>query len=164
MRLAVAALIFDFDGVIADSEALANTVLAEFVSNLGQPTTLDDALERYCGRRWDDVLAAIESAVGRPLPADFSDDLKVATLDRFRRDLREVGGATGFIRAYSDIPRCIASSSSVDRCSSACRFSTFRTVSEPTSSAPTWSGVASRTPIYSCSQPGNSGSIRNLAS
>ena len=115
MRFVLAALIFDFDGVIADSEALANTVLAEFVSNLGQPTTLDDALERYCGRRWDDVLAAIESAVGRPLPADFSDDLKVATLDRFRRDLREVGGATGFIRAYSDIPRCIASSSSVDR-------------------------------------------------
>lgn len=112
---AVAALIFDFDGVIADSEALANTVLAEFVTNLGQPTTLDDALARYCGRRWGDVLVAIESAVGRPLPADFSDDLKAATLDRFRNDLREVRGSTAFIRRFSDFPRCIASSSSADR-------------------------------------------------
>jgi len=109
------ALIFDFDGVIADSEALANSVLAEFVTRLGQPTTRDEALDRYCGRRWDDVLAAIESALGRPLPADFSDHLKAATLDRFRADLREVHGATDFIRTFSAHPRCIASSSSIDR-------------------------------------------------
>ena len=115
MGLALSALIFDFDGVIADSEALANTVLAEFVTNSGQPTTLDDALDRYCGRRWDDVLATIESALGRPLPADFSDHLRAATLDRFRKDLREVRGATAFIRRFSAIPRCIASSSSIDR-------------------------------------------------
>ena len=31
----VGALIFDFDGVIADSEAIANTVLAETVTSLG---------------------------------------------------------------------------------------------------------------------------------
>lgn len=109
------ALIFDFDGVIADSEALANTVLAEFVTNVGQPTTLDDALAHYCGRRWDDVLAAIEAAIGRPLPAHFSDDLRTATLDQFAKDLREVRGSTAFIRKFSDVPRCIASSSSVDR-------------------------------------------------
>jgi len=109
------AIIFDFDGVIADSEALANTVLAEFITTIGQPTTLDEALERYCGRRWDDVLAAIESAVGRPLRADFSDDLKTATLDRFRRDLKAVSGSTDFIRRFSAYPRCIASSSSIDR-------------------------------------------------
>jgi HAD superfamily hydrolase (TIGR01509 family) len=113
--LQLGALIFDFDGVIADSEALANAVLAEFVTNFGQPTTLDEALERYSGRRWDDVLAAIESAAGKPLPANFSDELRTATLDRFRKDLREVRGATDFIRRFSARPRCIASSSSIDR-------------------------------------------------
>ena len=35
----ISAIIFDFDGVIADSEVLANTVLAEFVTELGVPTT-----------------------------------------------------------------------------------------------------------------------------
>jgi HAD superfamily hydrolase (TIGR01509 family) len=109
------ALIFDFDGVIADSEALANTVLAEFVTDLGHATNLDDALERYSGKRWDDVVAAIEAAVGNPLPATFSNDLKSATLDRFRTDLAEVSGAANFIQRFSDIPRCIASSSSFDR-------------------------------------------------
>lgn len=109
------ALIFDFDGVIADSEAIANTVLAEIVTDLGHSTTLDQALTRYSGRRWDDVLAQIESAVGKPLPSDFSSELKRATLDRFRTDLKEVSGAANFIKRFSHIPRCIASSSSMDR-------------------------------------------------
>lgn len=115
-RVAIlSALIFDFDGVIADSEALANTVLAETVSALGRATSLDDALERYSGKRWDDVVAAIEAAVGSPLPATFSNDLKSATLERFRTDLAEVSGASKFIDRFSHIPRCIASSSSIDR-------------------------------------------------
>ena len=109
------ALIFDFDGVIADSEAIANTVLAETVTGLGHPTTLDQSLARYAGRRWGDVVAEIETAVGKPLPADFSDQLKFATLDRFRTDLKEVSGAKDFIYRFAHIPRCIASSSSIDR-------------------------------------------------
>lgn len=108
-------MIFDFDGVIADSEALANTVLAEFITALGHPTSLEDSLQRYTGSRWNDVIAQIELAVGKPVPAGFSDDLKSATLDRFRADLREVSGAGRFIETFSHLPRCIASSSSIDR-------------------------------------------------
>jgi HAD superfamily hydrolase (TIGR01549 family) len=111
----VGALIFDFDGVIADSEAIANTVLAETVSGLGHSTTLDQALTRYSGQRWDEAVAEIEAAIGRPLPSDFSGQLKLATLERFRTDLKEVSGATDFIRRFAHIPRCIASSSSIDR-------------------------------------------------
>jgi len=111
----VGALIFDFDGVIADSEAIANTFLAETVTRLGHSTTLDEALACYSGRRWDEAVAEIEAAIGRPLPADFSGQLKLATLDRFRTDLKEVSGATDFIRRFAHIPRCIASSSSIDR-------------------------------------------------
>ena len=109
------ALIFDFDGVIADSESIANTVLAEAVSELGHPTTLDQALSRYMGRRWVEAVAEIEAAIGKPLPDNFSDQLKLATLARFRTDLKEVSGAQAFIRRFSHIPRAIASSSSIDR-------------------------------------------------
>ncbi|QPF87668.1 HAD family phosphatase [Bradyrhizobium genosp. L] len=109
------ALIFDFDGVIADSEAIANTVLSETVSDLGHPTTLDQALSRYSGKRWTDVMAEIEAAIRKPLPADFSDELKRATLERFRTDLKEVSGATAFIRKFAHIQRCIASSSAIER-------------------------------------------------
>jgi HAD superfamily hydrolase (TIGR01549 family) len=111
----VGALIFDFDGVIADSESIANTVLAETVTGLGHPTTLDQSLTRYMGRRWVEVVAEIEAAIEKKLPDNFSDQLKLATLARFRTDLKEVSGASAFIRRFAHIPRAIASSSSIDR-------------------------------------------------
>ena len=67
----MSALIFDFDGVIADSEAIANTVLAETVTGLGYSTTLDQSLDRYAGRRWTECMAEIEAAIGKPLPSVF---------------------------------------------------------------------------------------------
>ena len=108
-------LIFDFDGVIADSEALANTVLADAISRLGRPSTLDDVLSRYMGKRWPDVIALIESDTGRAVPDGFSDDLKADILRRFRAELRETPGAGAFIRRFAALPHCIASSSSPDR-------------------------------------------------
>ena len=45
-------LIYDFDGVIADSEVVANAVLAEMVTALGVPTTLEDAYRLYMGKRF----------------------------------------------------------------------------------------------------------------
>lgn len=109
------ALIFDFDGVIADSEVLANTVLAEWTSRHGLPTTAEEAMRRYLGKRWPEVLAAIEAESGRALPADFSANLMTATLERFRAVLREVPGASAFVRRHARRPRGIASSSAADR-------------------------------------------------
>ena len=110
-------LIFDFDGVLADSELLANTVLADAISELGVPTTADDSLRLYMGKRFHEIIAAVESVVGRKLPADFPNAFQQRTLARFRDELRLVDGARAYIEAFATIPRCIASSSSPDRLS-----------------------------------------------
>jgi HAD superfamily hydrolase (TIGR01509 family) len=108
-------IIFDFDGVLADSELLANTVLAEFITELGVPTTADDSLRVYLGKRFHEVIATVEAAVGRPLPADFAERFQERTLNRFREELQLVNGARSYLEAFADVPRCIASSSSPDR-------------------------------------------------
>lgn len=108
-------IIFDFDGVLADSETLANRVLAEIVSELGVPTTLDDSLRLYMGKRLHEVIAAIEANVGGPLPAGFAETFQERTLNALRGDLRAIEGARAYIEALADVPRCIASSSSPDR-------------------------------------------------
>jgi HAD superfamily hydrolase (TIGR01509 family) len=109
------AIIFDFDGVIADSEVLSNTTLAEIITELGVPTTLDDAYRDYMGKRFHEVIAAIEQALGRSLPDGFADDYQRRTLARFRSELRAIEGVRDFIARFSALPRCIASSSSPDR-------------------------------------------------
>ena len=110
-----ALIIYDFDGVIADSEVLANAVLAEIVTELGRPTSLEDSYHLYMGKRFAEVVAAIEDAVGTPLPDGFAGAYQARTLERFRRDLCLVTGAREHILAFPDTPKCIASSSSPDR-------------------------------------------------
>lgn len=111
----VGAIIFDFDGVIADSEVLANTVLAEFVTELGVPTTVEDSYRDYMGKRLHEVVAAIEKVVGRALPTAFAEQYQDRTLERFRQELAPIAGAREFITKFGDLPRCIASSSSPER-------------------------------------------------
>ena len=108
-------LIFDFDGVLADSELPANAVLAEIVTELGVPMTADDSLRDFMGKRLRDVVAAVETTVGRPLPSDFTVMFQQRTLQRFREGLQLVDGARAYVEAFAHVPRCIASASSPDR-------------------------------------------------
>ncbi len=107
-------LVFDFDGVIADSEALANAVLAEYITELGTPMSVDECLHAFMGKRMDDVASAVREVIGRPVP-DLADALTSRTLARFRTDLREVPGVRGYVAAFPDMRRAIASSSSPER-------------------------------------------------
>jgi beta-phosphoglucomutase-like phosphatase (HAD superfamily) len=64
-------IIFDYDGVVADSEVLNSTVMAEQLTAIGLPTSLDQVLATYTGRRWRDNRPVVEAALGRPCPEDF---------------------------------------------------------------------------------------------
>lgn len=108
-------IVFDFDGVIADSETLANTVLAEIATQLGMPMTLESTLDTFMGKRFDDVIAIISTAIGRPVPDSVAAELNRRTLARFRADLREVPGLRAYLAAFAHVQRCIASSSSLGR-------------------------------------------------
>jgi beta-phosphoglucomutase-like phosphatase (HAD superfamily) len=145
------AIILDFDGVIADSEVLANRVLAEMVTALGHPTSLDEALDRYMGKRLSELMAAIAADASQPLPETFAQDLQAKTLARFRSDLREVSGARAFLEAHAAVKRCIASSSSRERLAG--KFLGSPTFSPGLFSARTRSPEASRIRTCSCWLP-----------
>jgi HAD superfamily hydrolase (TIGR01509 family) len=109
------AIIFDFDGVLADSEVLSNSVIAEIVSEFGVPTTIDDAYRTFMGKRLVEVIATIERVIGRKLPDDFADRYQERTFAAFRRGLKPIEGAREFVETWRSVPTCIASSSSPER-------------------------------------------------
>lgn len=111
----IKAIIYDFDGVIADSEALANAVLVDFLTALGLPTTLQQSYDLYMGKRASEIVDVVEHRLGRKIAESFRDDLRAATLARFAEGLKEVEGAGAFIRQHERFERCIASSSSAER-------------------------------------------------
>ncbi|NNC71715.1 MAG: HAD family phosphatase [Sphingomonadaceae bacterium] len=108
------AIIFDFDGVIVDSEPGANRVLAAQLTALGLPTTMEEALARYCGHRWSDCVVMIEEQLGRPPPEDFVERLVNDGKAEFLATQPVIDGVHGFVEAQGHRARAIASSNEKD--------------------------------------------------
>ena len=106
-------LIFDFDGVIVDSEPLANRALADTLTAMGMPTTIEEAMRDYIGLRMSDCVLAVARIHGRKPPDDFVDACRARTAVLLREHLRPVQGAPAFIRSCVAERTAIASSSSV---------------------------------------------------
>jgi len=105
------AIIFDFDGVIADSEVRANLSLAESLTAIGMPTTYHESLRDYYGHNWQETQRRIEARFGRPLPADFRETHRTRARARFIEGFDAVPGASAFLGTLGAMPRAIASSS-----------------------------------------------------
>ena len=106
-------ILFDFDGVLLESEYEGNRELANLLTELGYPHTVRDTNRHYTGLAGTDFIAAIEARIGGALPREFHTRVQ----ERSRRALIEgidaVAGAVEFVRSLPpDLPRAVASSSS----------------------------------------------------
>lgn len=107
------AIIFDFDGVLLESEFEGNQMLARLLTDLGHPTSFKEAIEHFTGLSGRDFIGKVEATIGRELP----DEFHVATRAERDRTLEEgiaaVIGAVEFVRALpASFPKAVASSSS----------------------------------------------------
>ena len=106
------ALIFDFDGVLIESEYIGNLHLAECLTALGHPTSVDDALANFVGLGGEDFIRAVADWIGGHVPEAFHTARRAEDERVLREGLAEVAGAAAFVRALPDaLPRAIASSS-----------------------------------------------------
>ena len=107
-------IIFDCDGVLIDSEVIANRVHAEALTALGYTMTTRDMIDRFAGMSDAAMYALIERELGRPIPAGHPDEVKSAILAAFTRELRPIAGVAEVLAAIGT-PRCVASSSAPER-------------------------------------------------
>jgi len=108
------AIIFDFDGVLLESEYAGNRHIAELLTELGHPTEVEEALTHFSGLNGPDFIAAIEARIGMALPPEFHEKRRVEDRRVLREGLAAVAGAVEFVRALPpELPKAVASSSSV---------------------------------------------------
>ncbi|RHW17684.1 HAD family phosphatase [Sphingomonas gilva] len=108
------AIIFDFDGVLLESEYAGNLHLAETLTSLGHPVSTEEAMARFMGLAGPDFHAAIERHIGGPIPEAFHDSRRAEDARVAADGLEAVAGAIAFVRALpADLPRAVASSSSI---------------------------------------------------
>jgi HAD superfamily hydrolase (TIGR01509 family) len=104
----IESVIFDCDGVLVDSEEIANRVLAELLTEAGLPTTYDQAVDAYRGHPMDSVVATATERFGSPLPFDLLKRYFARIKEVFETELRPVPGVIEALERI-DLPDCVAS-------------------------------------------------------
>jgi HAD superfamily hydrolase (TIGR01509 family) len=85
-------VIFDCDGVLVDSEPIANRVLAECLTEIGLPTTTEESLRDYKGHSWAECVALFEARLRGPLPESFGGSYYRRAIAAFESELEAVPG------------------------------------------------------------------------
>lgn len=116
-RAARPLVIFDCDGVLVDSEVLACDVQARAVTAYGLPMSGAEVARQFLGMSAKDMRGLLETALGRPLPADHESRCGAELFDLFRRELKPVAGVEDVLveMERARTARCVASSSSPER-------------------------------------------------
>ena len=107
-------IIFDNDGVLVDSEPVANQVLASLLTEYGFRCTPEESIATFMGYSMPQVRAMVEERLGRPVPADLEARYIAQLFPTFERSLRPIPGIEDALRAI-DQTVCVASSGTHER-------------------------------------------------
>ena len=101
-------VIFDCDGVLIDSEPIANAVFSELLATVGVRMSPADVMRTFVGRSRDTCIEMAGRMRGEALPADFAQRWDDAFHVVLERDVKPVEGIPELLRSLK-IPYCVAS-------------------------------------------------------
>jgi HAD superfamily hydrolase (TIGR01509 family) len=107
-------VIFDCDGVLIDSEAICNRIVADMLTEIGWPMTADESHERFIGLSFYDMQPLIEAQLGRGLGVDWVDAVVSRVTTAMADEVELVPGARAALDSVSamGLPWRVASNSS----------------------------------------------------
>lgn len=106
------AILFDFDGVLIESEAASNRQIAAYLTGIGHPTTPEQSMAMFMGLAGHDFLGAVSRWIGGPVPPDFLAARHAEDERLIAEGLETVAGAIEFVRSLPpDLAVAVVSSS-----------------------------------------------------
>jgi beta-phosphoglucomutase-like phosphatase (HAD superfamily) len=110
-------VIFDCDGVLVDTERVANRVLAEVMTDLGIAMDGPTCQRTFMGRTLESVQTMAEEMCGKKLPGDWPDQIREKDLKAFAAGIDPIAGIRDVIAFLNDrgIPYCVGSSGKYEK-------------------------------------------------
>ncbi|WP_299780441.1 HAD-IA family hydrolase [uncultured Formosa sp.] len=105
-------VIFDCDGVLVDSEAISNGILANMANQYGANLDLNAALKIFKGCSMAKCLEKISDLVTEPIPENFEAEYRKQSVTAFKKQIKPIEGVKDVVKELKrlDIPFCVASS------------------------------------------------------
>jgi beta-phosphoglucomutase-like phosphatase (HAD superfamily) len=92
-------VIFDCDGVLIDSEALCNRIVAEILTAEGWAMSAGECERRFVGMSFYSMQPEIEARIGRPLGGDWVDRVIAIVTTAMEHEVEPVPGAREALEA-----------------------------------------------------------------
>lgn len=110
-------IIFDFDGVVVDSEPSSLGTLRETLIAFGLRMSLDEVRAHFLGKSLKTIEGYLQEKRGGHASEGFADAWQDALFTSFRTNLQRMPGITALLGKLDDarLPYCVASSSSFTR-------------------------------------------------
>ena len=103
-------IIFDFDGVLVDSETMGCQIWSDVFAKHGMTVPARDIMEKYTGKTGTLICSLIEKEYGYHLPDGFLDEVNETTESIMAKELKTVSGVLETMPVFR-MPVCIASGS-----------------------------------------------------
>ena len=112
--MSVGLVIFDCDGVLVDSEPIANRTLVEQLRKVGVSIPESEVMRRFVGKTRAQCLALAAEIRGRALPERFGEEWDTALFEALRNEVKPSPGVPEMLRELT-VPCCAASNGMPDR-------------------------------------------------
>jgi HAD superfamily hydrolase (TIGR01509 family) len=111
------AVIFDFDGVLVNSEVIALAELRKCLAEFGMEFDLSKMIDQFLGASFEDIEAFVHRETGEEPKGTFRENWYARLFDRYSRELSIMPGALDLLNELDarKIEYCIASGGSYRR-------------------------------------------------
>jgi HAD superfamily hydrolase (TIGR01509 family) len=109
------AILFDFDGVLVDSEPIVNRLIWEMLTELGINISLEESIKRFLGKAIREELDAIAEMRGAPLPPNWLSTFHARRNALLEAEVEAVPHIADAIEALSGLGLPMAVASGADR-------------------------------------------------
>ena len=110
-------VIFDCDGVLVDTEAIANNRMAELFTDYGFAISGSDCRKRFQGKLMEDVCRQVAELAGKSYDPSFPKMIRDTVAETLANGVEPIPGVIDLVHKIveSGIPYCVASSGSVSK-------------------------------------------------